>query len=409
MGRAAALAAAIVMFFDCASNAKTSPAAPSGASGGNAAKTRYVAVVETEIDAQSGASAELNPAEVRQITAALRREAVENLPRGTYHIMTSETVQSMGGAVLEECSDENCVVTLGAKIGADYIVRGTISKYGTKFTLSAEMYETDNGTLVASSEYVRADNTAELMDKTVTASANMYKKFVNPAYQPPAPAYQPPASAYQPPAPAYQPPGVPNAAAKPTEAAPAYRQSQTGGSGTITDNRDGKTYKTVVIGGKRWMAENLNVNRGNSWCYDNNNSYCNKYGRLYDWNTARTVCMAGWHLPSRREWGDLAVSAGGTGEYGAGGRAGTMLKSASGWVYNGNGTDYYGFSAQAGGARHPTKGFVYDGIRGHWWTSTAASAVTAYYRRMDNDIYFVRDNDDAGITGFGFSVRCVAD
>jgi TolB-like protein len=177
-------------FFDCASKAKLSTAPANntavvetetvGPSGGGGAKTKYVAVVETEIDAQSGASAELNPAEVRQITTALRREAVENLPRGTYNIMTSETVQSMGGAVLEECADENCVIILGSKIGADYIVRGIISKFGTKFTVSVEMYETENGTLVASSEYVRSENTGDLLDKAVVASANMYRKFVNP-------------------------------------------------------------------------------------------------------------------------------------------------------------------------------------------------------------------------------------
>jgi len=37
----------------------------------SAAGVKYVAVVETEVDAQSGASAAMNPAEVRQITAAL--------------------------------------------------------------------------------------------------------------------------------------------------------------------------------------------------------------------------------------------------------------------------------------------------------------------------------------------------
>ncbi len=139
---------------------------------------KYVAVVETEVDAQSGVSAILNPAEVRQITAELRRQATENLPPDRYSVMTSETVMSMGGAVLEECSEENCVISLGSKIGADYIVRGTISKFGTKLTLSVELYETENGTLVVTSEPVRSEKTEELLDKVTTTAANMYRKFV---------------------------------------------------------------------------------------------------------------------------------------------------------------------------------------------------------------------------------------
>jgi len=143
------------------------------------AGVKYVAVVETEIDSRSGASANLTPAEVALITAELRREAVNNLPPGAYNIMTTETVYAQGGAVLEECADENCVITLGSKIGADYIVRGTISKFGTKLTLSVEMYETENGSLVASSDPVRSEMPAELLEMATAACANMYKKFVN--------------------------------------------------------------------------------------------------------------------------------------------------------------------------------------------------------------------------------------
>jgi TolB-like protein len=139
---------------------------------------KYVAVVETDVDASSGASTELTSAEVREITAELRRQATENLPRSQYNVMTSETVMSMGGAVLEECAEENCVIALGSKIGADYIVRGTISKFQTKFTLTIELYETDNGTLIVSSDAVRSENLEDLLEKATVACSNMYKKFV---------------------------------------------------------------------------------------------------------------------------------------------------------------------------------------------------------------------------------------
>jgi uncharacterized protein (TIGR02145 family) len=43
------------------------------------------------------------------------------------------------------------------------------------------------------------------------------------------------------------------------------------------------------------MAENLNYQpeTGKSWCYNDSDSYCEKYGRLYDWEAAMKVCPAG--------------------------------------------------------------------------------------------------------------------
>jgi len=143
------------------------------------AQIKYVAVVETEIDEQSGAAAKLNKAEVRQMTAELRSVAVKNLPRDKFNIMTSETVMSQGSAKLEECAEENCVIALGAKIGADYIVRGIVSKFGTSLTMSVEMYETEDGNLVATSGLVRSENIAELLDKAAAVCADMYKTFVS--------------------------------------------------------------------------------------------------------------------------------------------------------------------------------------------------------------------------------------
>jgi len=144
--------------------------------GAAAAQIKYVAVVETGVDEASGASAEITPAEVRLVTNGLRREAVKNLPPEKYNIMTSETVYAQGGAVLEECAEENCVIVLGSKIGADYIVRGIISKFGTELTLSIEMYETEDGTLVGAFR-VSSENPKGLLEKAVAGCAEMYKKF----------------------------------------------------------------------------------------------------------------------------------------------------------------------------------------------------------------------------------------
>ena len=47
-----------------------------------------------------------------------------------------------------------------------------------------------------------------------------------------------------------------------------------------------------------YKTKNLNIDAGNSWCYSGD---CQKYGRLYDWPTAQTVCPSGWRLPTEIE------------------------------------------------------------------------------------------------------------
>jgi uncharacterized protein (TIGR02145 family) len=169
---------------------------------------------------------------------------------------------------------------------------------------------------------------------------------------------------------------------------------------TFTDTRDGHEYLAVKIGGKTWMAQNLNYKTSNSWCYENDESSCGKYGRLYDWNTAKAVCPGGWHLPSQAEWDTLVNAAGGN-------VAGKKLKAASGWNENGNGTDDYGFSALPGGYYYDGLGFKYAGNQGNWWTAMEYGSNYAYDRNMAYSYDRVNEYHSSKI--IGFSVRCVAD
>jgi len=206
-------------------------------------QVKNVAVIETQIDERSGAASEINRAEVGVITNEIRREAVNNLPRGRFNVMTSETVQAMGAAVLEDCAEENCVIALGSKIGADYIVRGIISKFRDNFTVTIEMYETEYGMLVATAAPVRTANLDEILEKTTAACADMYKKFLEASSPPGAPAAAAPAP--PPPAPALPPPPPPPPA--PVSYTLAARANPSaGGSVTRSPNQTNYTARTPV-------------------------------------------------------------------------------------------------------------------------------------------------------------------
>jgi len=210
--------------------------------------------------------------------------------------------------------------------------------------------------------------------------------------------------------------------------------------GTFTDERDGQTYKTVKMpDGKVWMAQNLNYKpeSGHSCSYGGNMSLHEQYGRLYDWETAKAVSPAGWHLPSVDEWVDLLYAVSGKGLWVEKVPKGTLpsdsipsylimrepawigndvaggkLKAASGWNdfegKSGNGTDDFGFSALPGGYLIHEDGLYGVGETGRWWTVSPNryDTIPNFVKMTNRDDYV---NAILSKKYSGSSVRCVAD
>jgi uncharacterized protein (TIGR02145 family) len=178
---------------------------------------------------------------------------------------------------------------------------------------------------------------------------------------------------------------------------------------TLIDSRDGKVYKTIKIGDQIWMAQNLNYKTiAYCWCFNDDTTNCDKYGRLYRWEAAMKACPSGWHLPSEDEW-DILIGF-------LGGRkvAGGKMKSTTGWEKDkGNATNSSGFSALPAGQGVNT-GFGIGGNMGIgliavWWTSTkpelSFSPVCCYVNYFNGD----KVTKGSEKTNLQFSVRCVKD
>jgi len=175
---------------------------------------------------------------------------------------------------------------------------------------------------------------------------------------------------------------------------------------SFTDFRDGQKYRVVKINGKTWLAQNVNFKTGKSWCYGDDDSNCEKYGRLYDWNSANIACPSSMHLPVWGEWKEMITAAGGDNA------AGKKLKSTSGWNNDGNGTDDYGFSALPGGYRWESGRFVIEGGEGYWWTATAIEGIMKSSTARFKYMAYNQDKVDERVPknkNEGLSVRCVQD
>ena len=169
--------------------------------------------------------------------------------------------------------------------------------------------------------------------------------------------------------------------------------------GTMLDERDGQVYRTVIVGNRVWMAENLNF-AGNddyplvlerSACLNFDDDNCALLGRLYSREAAmnnascmngtycdigdtmvRGVCPKGWHIPSSAEAWTLVETFGDKLD---------DVRSAKGW-----GTSY-GVGANTSGFSMPASGcleflgnkFTNPGKTGYVWR-------LGLYKRFESEI-----------------------
>lgn len=193
-----------------------------------------------------------------------------------------------------------------------------------------------------------------------------------------------------------------------------------GRSGVLRDARDGQLYGTVQVGGRIWMARNLaylphvcpaDAPRCGIWVYgyDGENvveatmtEEYQRFGALYDWETALGACPTGWHLPSDAEWQELEIALGmspadATKSVWRGTNQGDLVKVGGS----------FGLDVTFGGWRTGFGRFNYIGEHANFWCSDEADADHACERLVG-----VSRSDlgrHTGNKGAAFSVRCVRD
>ncbi len=88
----------------------------------------------------------------------------------------------------------------------------------------------------------------------------------------------------------------------------------------FTDPRDNQVYETVRYTTTfpdhtkhtvKWMAQNLNFESVDSYCYKGEEETCNTYGRLYTWSAAMKACPEDWRIPNDEDWYRLSFHFGG--------------------------------------------------------------------------------------------------
>jgi uncharacterized protein (TIGR02145 family) len=204
--------------------------------------------------------------------------------------------------------------------------------------------------------------------------------------------------------------------------------------GTVTD-LEGNVYNTVKIGTQTWMSENLKATKYNNgtdiplvedntawynlatpgycWIYNNEATFKNAYGALYNWYTVdagstggKNVCPIGWHVPSYGEWTIMTDYQGGSGYSFPGGKL--KETGTTHWVSPNTGaTNESGFTGFSGWRFNDEGASFSYGNMAYWWISTEYDTSNAWMSVLWGN------SGDGGYgyidKRFGYPVRCVKD
>ena len=219
--------------------------------------------------------------------------------------------------------------------------------------------------------------------------------------------------------------------------------------GSLTDERDNQTYKTVKIGQQTWMAENLNYaytealyryevsmvyeDDSTSWCYKGDPKNCDTYGRLYTWSAAmdsaakftvnagtkcgygktctpntphRGICPEGWHVPDTSEFNTLFKTIGNAAVEDSA-NVGMYLKSTSGWNNdNTEKTDLFGFTVRPAGIRNAQAQYSNIEKYAYFWTATENINDSYFYQFFYWNTFAKLQ---MRVKNFSHSLRCIKD
>jgi uncharacterized protein (TIGR02145 family) len=153
--------------------------------------------------------------------------------------------------------------------------------------------------------------------------------------------------------------------------------------------------------GKRWTIRNLNVATDGSYCYEDSDANCRRYGRLYMWRPAERACRslgAGWRLPTNDDWQRMAKHYGGVrGDAKDAGKAAFTALSSGGRS---------GFNALLGGVRGSGGEYARLDAHGFFWTASETDSGHAWFYNFGRGGQALNRHED-GDKRMAISVRCV--